>query len=145
MNCKSCGAQTKEIAAKTSSRGVHGVTQCHRLECGHAWHVTKPPAGELASDDGLSPTPCRCMEIATVNELLVGGRQLALAREGLSDEAFREWSKQVLEALDGIPAEVGSPSLVRRATTAAKSSMSSTPKKVADLTALLVRAIAAVS
>lgn len=145
MDCKSCGAQTKEIAAKTSSRGVHGVTQCHRLECGHAWHVTKPPAGELTPHDGSSPTPCGCMEIASVNELLVGGRRLALASESLSDEAFREWSQRVLEALDGIPAEIGAPSLVRRATTAAKSSTSSTPKKVADLNALLVHAIAAVS
>jgi hypothetical protein len=145
MNCKTCGAQTKEIATKTTGRGANGVTKCHRLECGHAWHVTTPTAGELTAHDDLTPTPCGCGEIVTVNELLVAGRRLTLVKEGLSDEAFREWSKQVLDALDGIPAESGAPSLVRSAATAVKSSMSSTAKKVADLHALLVRAIAAVS
>jgi len=143
MNCKTCGVQTKEIATKTTGRGANGQTKCHRLECGHAWHATTPTVGAL-TDDGITPTSCGCGEIVIVNELLVAGRRLALAKEGI-DEAFQGWSKQVLEALDGIPAESGTPSLVRSATTAAKSSMSDTPKKVAALNALLVRAIAAVS
>ncbi len=145
MNCKTCGAQTKEIAMKMTGRGANGVTKCHRLECGHAWHVMTPTPGALTADDGPTPTPCNCGEIVTVNNLLIAGRRFTQVKEGLSDEAFPEWSKQVLDALDGIPAESGAPSLMRRATTAAKSSMSSTAKKVADLNALLVRAIAAVS
>ena len=145
MDCRSCGAPTKEIATKTTSRGANGVVKCHRMECGHAWHVTTPATGELTAHDDLTPTPCGCGEIVTVNDLLRAGRRFALLKEGFSDEAFREWSKQVLDALDGIPAESGAPSLVRSATTAAKSSMSSPAKKVADLNALLVRAIAAVS
>ena len=145
MNCKTCGAETKEIGAKMIGRAANGVTKCHRLECGHAWHLTTPPTGEPMAHDGITPTPCSCGEMVTVNDLLIAGRRLALAKESLSDETFREWSKQVLEALDGIPAESGAPSLVRSATTVAKSSMSSTPKKVTDLNALLVRAIAAVS
>jgi len=145
MNCKTCAAPMKEIATKTTARGANGATKCHRLECGHAWHVTTLPVGALVSDDGIAPTPCSCGEMVTMNALLIAGRQLALAREDLSDETFREWSKQVLEALDGIPAESGAPSLVRRVATAAKSSMTSTAKKVTELNALLVRAIAAVS
>lgn len=143
MNCKTCAAETKQIAAKTTVRGANGVTKCHRLECGHAWHVTTRSEGEPA--DGNTPTACSCGEIVTVNALLAAGRQLALAKETLTDEDFRAWSKQVLEALDGIPAESGAPSLVRSATTAAKSAMSSTAKKVNDLNALLVRAVTAVS
>src|SRR5436853_3357215 len=143
MNCKICEVPTKEIATKTTGRGPNGVTKCHRLECGHAWHVTTPPTGE--APDGATTTACGCGELVTVNDLLIAGRRLALAKDDVSDEAFREWSKQVLEALDGIPAESGAPSLVRSATTVAKSSMSSTSKKVTELNALLVRAIAAVS
>jgi hypothetical protein len=145
MNCKPCGAETKEIATKTTSRGPNGFTKCHRLECGHAWHVTTPPAGEAAGRNGIEPTPCGCGEIVTANELIVAGRRLTLANGDFNDEAFQTWSKQVLEALDGIPAESGALSLVRRATTIAKSPTSSTAKKVADLSATLVQAIAAVS
>lgn len=144
MNCKTCAAETKQIAAKTTIRGARGVTKCHRLECGHAWHVATRSEGEPAPD-GDAPTACSCGEIVTVNALLAAGRQLALAKEALTDEDFRAWSKEVLEALDGIPAESGAPSLVRSATTAAKSAMSSTTKKVNDLNALLVRAVTAVS
>ena len=145
MNCITCGAATKEIATKTTGRGANGVTKCHRRDCGHAWHVTTPATGELTAHDGGTPMPCGCGEIVTANALLVSGRRLAAAGEDLAEEAFREWSKLVLDALDGIPAESGAPSLVRRATTAAKSSTSSALKKVGDLNALLVRAIAAVS
>jgi hypothetical protein len=145
MHCKRCEAPTKEIATKTTGRAATGVTKCHRLECGHAWHVTIPTAGNAETLDGNGPTPCGCGEIVTVNELLAAGRRLTLGDEGPSEDAFREWSKQVLDALDGIPAESGAPSLARSAATAAKSSMSSTPKKITALTALLVRAITAVS
>jgi hypothetical protein len=145
MNCKACGTQTKEIATKTTGRGPNGATKCHRLDCGHAWHVMTPANGGADAHDGVAPTPCGCGEIVIVNGLLAAGRRLTLAKDDLGDEAFREWSKQVLEALDGIPAESGAPSLVRSAATAAKSAMSSTTKKVADLNALLVRAITAVS
>jgi len=143
MNCKTCATETKQIAAKTTFRGASSATKCHRLECGHAWHVSTPATGEAAGDN--PPTPCSCGEIVTVNALLVAGRQLALAKDTLTDEDFRAWAKQVLEALDGIPAESGAPSLVRSATTATKSAVSSTSKKVADLNALLVRAVNAVS
>ncbi len=146
MNCKTCGTPAKEIVAKTIGRGPNGVNRCHRLECGHAWHVATAPPGTAGADDAtVTPTACGCGEIATVNGLLVAGRRLALGAEGIDDAAFREWSKEVLDALDGIPAESGAPSLARTATTAAKSPTSSTPKKVASLNALLVRAIAAVS
>lgn len=145
MNCKTCGAETKVIATKTTGRGANGDTKCHRLECGHAWHVTTQATGQSTDHEGITPTQCGCGELVTVNDLLIAGRQLALATDGVSDETFREWSRQVLAALDGIPAESGAPSLVRSATTTAKSSMKSTTKKVADLNALLVRAIAAVS
>jgi hypothetical protein len=74
----------------------------------------------------------------------VAGRRLALVPD-LGEEEFREWSKLVLESVDGIPAESGAHSLARSAATAAKSPMSSTPKKVTNLIAILVRAIAAVS
>jgi hypothetical protein len=144
MNCKTCDAPTNAIATKTIGRRSDGITKCHRLTCGHAWHVTTPTAGEPGAQDASAATPCGCGEIVTVNELLAAGRRLTLAND-LSDDAFREWSKLVLNALDGIPAESGAPSLVRSGTTAAKSPLSSTTKKVADLNALLVRAIAAVS
>lgn len=143
MNCKTCGTEAKEIATKITGRAAKGATKCHRLECGHAWHVTTLAAGEPGAQE--NPTPCGCGEIVTVNALLVTGRRLALAKEDLTDDAFREWSKQVLEALDGIPAESGAPTLVRSATTAAKSPTSNISKKVADLNKLLVRAITAVS
>ncbi len=143
MNCKTCGTETKEIATKTIGRGSSGATKCHRLGCGHAWHRITPTAGEPGADDAIVATPCSCGEIVTVNALLVAGRRLS--PETLSDEAFREWSKQVLEALDGIPAESGAPSLVRSATTAAKSPTSNMSKKVDELNKLLVRAITAVS
>lgn len=141
MHCTTCEAPVKEIATKTTVRGASGVTKCHRLECGHAWHMTTPAGG---GPDGIVPTSCGCGEIATVNGLLVAGRRIAAVQD-VSDEAFREWSKEVLEALDGIPAESGAPSLARSAATAAKSSMSTMPKKISALNALLVRAITAVS
>ena len=144
MNCKACQAETKAIATKTTSRGPNGFTKCHRLECGHAWHLTTPTASAAGAPESIAPTPCGCGEIAIVNGLLAAGRRLALVPDP-GDEDFREWSKQVLDALDGIPAESGALSLARSAATAAKSPMSSTPKKVANLNAILVRAIAAVS
>lgn len=145
MHCKTCGIETNAIATKTTGRAASGATKCHRLECGHAWHVTTPTAGGPGADENGAPAPCGCGEIVTVNALLATGRRLGLANADLSDDAFRAWSTQVLEALDGIPAESGAPSLVRSATNAAKSANSSTPKKVADLNKLLVRAITAVS
>lgn len=146
MDCKTCGVPTKEIATKTTGRAAGGPTKCHRLECGHAWHVMTPTAGAPGAQAEIVPTPCSCGEIVVVNELLVAGRRLGtLGMEDLSEEAFREWSQQVLAALDGIPAESGAPSLVRSAATAAKSAMTSTPKKISNLNALLVRAITAVS
>jgi len=145
MNCKTCGTQAKEIATKTVGRGPNGVDGCHRLECGHAWHVTTRPTGEAGANDGVTPTACGCREIVTVNEVLVTGRRLALMGEDVGESAFQEWSKRVLDALDGIPAESAAPSLARSAATTAKSATSSTTKRVAGLNALLVRAIAAVS
>ena len=118
--------------------------QCKRLDCGHAWHV-ETPLGAPSTDADAGATPCDCSEIATVNALLVAGRRLSGSAETLDDETFRAWSIQVLEALDGVPAESGAPSLVRSATTAAKSPTSSTAKKVAELNKLLVRAITAVT
>jgi hypothetical protein len=144
MNCKTCAAETKTIATKTSRRGQSGITKCNRLECGHAWHV-ETRLGTSGALEGDEVTPCDCREIATVNALLVAGRRLAIDTEALGDESFRAWSTQVLEALDGVPAESGAPSLVRSAATAAKSQTSSTAKKVAELNKLLVRAITAVS
>lgn len=144
MNCKTCEAPAKEIATKTIGRAPSGATKCHRLECGHAWHMVTPPTSEPGAND-VVPTSCGCGEIVTVNGLLAAGRRLALIAEGPSDEDFRAWSKDVLEALDGIPAESGAPSLARSAATAAKSPNSKLPKKVTDLNNLLVRAIKAVS
>ena len=144
MNCKTCEAQANEIATKTTDRGPNGMTKCHRLECGHAWHVATAQGDSPGGHDGIA-TPCGCGEVATVNGLLIAGGRLSMVTEDLADEAFQDWSKQVLAALDGIPAEGGAPSLVRSATTVAKSSTSSRPKKIADLNKLLVRAIKAVS
>jgi hypothetical protein len=143
MNCKTCAAETKTIASKISRRGQSGMTKCIRLECGHAWHV-ETPLGAPSADESEAATPCSCGEIATVNALLVAGRRLGADPE-LNDESFRAWSVQVLEALDGVPAESGAPSLVRTATTVAKSPTSSTAKKVTELNKLLVRAITAVT
>ncbi len=149
MNCKTCGVESKEIATKTTGRGPAGATKCHRLECGHAWHVLTPPAGGPGAENAPQATSCGCGEIVTVNALLAAGRRLTPV-EGdtngdASDEGFRAWAKLVLEALDGIPAESGAPSLARSAATAAKSQTSSTTKKIAELNKLLVRAITAVS
>jgi hypothetical protein len=143
MNCKTCGRETNEIATKTIGRG-NAVTKCHRLECGHAWHVITSASADQGTHDGV-PRPCACGEIDVVNGLLVAGRQLALAIDDLTDETFSGWSKQILDALDGIPAESGAPSLLRSATTATKSSTSSLSKKVSDLNKLLSKAITAVS
>ena len=143
MHCTTCGVETKQIATKTTSRGAGGATKCHRLACGHAWHVTASTAGDPSTDGAA--TPCGCREIVIVNDLLVAGHRLAIEKDELREEDLRAWSAQVLEALDGIPAESGSQSLSRIATTATKSAMSSTSKKVRDLNALLVRAVTAVS
>jgi truncated hemoglobin YjbI len=80
-----------------------------------------------------------------VNTLLAEGRHHEALGENLTEEAFRRWLEQVLQALDGIPAEIGAPSLVRSAATAAKSQMSSLSKKMINLNKLLGRAIKAVS
>ena len=132
-----CGPGEKvELAAKIISRGPESMTRCHRLACGHAWHVTIPPA-DLAS--------CTCNEIATVNTLLVEGRQHEQVGEELSPETFAHWLRRVLEALDGIPAESGAPSLARSAATAGKSPNTNLSKKMTNLNTLLGRAIKAVS
>ncbi len=144
MNCKTCATPSKTIASKIIHRGANGITRCNRLECGHAWHV-ETPLGSPSIDGEMTPLPCGCGEIAIVSGLLVAGRRLGSDGEALGDESFRAWSTQVLDALDGVPAESGTPSLVRSATTAAKSSTSSTAKKVLELNKLLVRAIAAVT
>lgn len=146
MNCKTCGtANTLEIAAKTTGRHATGITKCHRLECGHAWHVIMPPTDARASLEVTEATSCTCGEIATVNALLVEGRRLEAAGETLSEDIFKQWLERVLEALDGIPAESGAPSLVRSAATAAKSPNTNLAKKMTNLNKLLGRAIKAVS
>jgi hypothetical protein len=150
MQCKTCGAGDKvEIAAKTTGRDGAGITRCHRLECGHAWHVVSPATDARAPGaDGLQgaePAPCTCGEIATVNSLLAEGRHHAALGENLTEDAFRQWLEQVLQALDGIPAESSAPSLARSAATAAKSQTSGMSKKMSDLNKLLGRAIKAVS
>ena len=150
MNCKICGAGDRgEITAKTTGRDATGITRCHRLECGHAWHVAIPanPTRTPGADvlDAAEPAPCTCGEITTVNALLAEGRRHEALAESLDEDTFRRWLAQVLEALDGIPAESGAPSLVRSAATAAKSATSSTSKKMSNLNKLLERAIKAVS
>ena len=150
MQCKTCGAGDKaEIAAKTTGRDGAGLTRCHRLECGHAWHVVSPTTDARASRadglEGAEPAPCTCREIATVNRLLAEGRHHAALGKDLTEDAFRRWLEQVLQALDGIPAESSAPSLVRSAETAAKSQTSGMSKKMSDLNKLLERAIKAVS
>lgn len=144
MNCKTCATASKTIASKISSRSQSGITKCNRLECGHAWHV-ETPLGVSSVDEDATATRCGCGEIAVVNALLVEGRRLGADPAALADESFRAWSTQVLEALDGVPAESGAPSLVRTATTAAKSQTSTTAKKIDQLNKLLVRAITAVT
>jgi len=125
------------------------MTRCHRLECGHAWHVvsltTEARAPRADGLEGAEPAPCTCGEIATVNRLLAEGRHYTTLGEDLTEEAFRRWLKQVLEALDGIPAESSGPSLVRSAAIAAKSQTSGMSKKMKSLNELLGRAIKAVS
>lgn len=144
MNCKTCATASKTIATKISRRSQSGITKCNRLECGHAWHV-ETPLGVSNADEEETATACGCGEIAIVNALLVAGRRLGADTSAFGDEAFRAWSIQVLEALDGVPAESGAPSLVRTATTAAKSPTSTTAKKIAELNKLLVRAVTAVT
>lgn len=144
MNCKTCATASKSIASKICRRDQSGITKCNRLECGHAWHVETPLGVSTPGEDDAA-TPCGCGEIAVVNALLVTGRRLAADTSALVDDSFRAWSLQVLEALDGVPPESGAPSLVRSATTAAKSQTSTTAKKITDLNNLLVRAITAVT
>jgi len=147
VTCSMCGPGEKvELAAKIIDRGAVGITRCHRLACGHAWHVTIPPGDPRpASALDAGPASCTCSEIATVNRLLVEGRQHEQLGEGLSPETFALWLRRVLEALDGIPAESGAPSLARSAATAGKSPTSSLSKKTTNLNTLLGRAIKAVS
>ena len=132
------------IASKISRRDQAGIMKCVRLECGHAWHV-ETPLGAASVDADAVATPCGCGEIATVNALLLTGRRLSQGADTLGDDVFQAWATQVLEALDGVPAESGAPSLVRTATTAAKSPTSSMAKKVDALNKLLVRVITAVT
>jgi hypothetical protein len=150
MQCKTCGTGDKvEITAKTTGRDEAGITRCHRLECGHAWHVVSATTDARAPGaDGLQgaePTPCTCGEIATVNSLLAEGRHHAALGKDLTEDAFGRWLEQVLHALDGIPAENSAPSLVRSATIAAKSPTSGMSEKMSKLNKLLGRAIKAVS
>jgi hypothetical protein len=145
VNCKTCGTGDKaEIAAKTI-RNAAGLTRCHRLECGHAWHVATSTTDARSPLEGAEPTRCACGEIATVNTVLAEGRHHEALGDNLTDDAFKRWLEQVLEALDGIPAESGAPTLVRSAATAAKSQTRDLRKKVTDLNKLLGRAIKAVS
>lgn len=144
MHCKTCEAASKTIASKISRRAQSGITKCNRLECGHAWHV-ETPLGTASVDADAMATSCGCGEITTVNALLVEGRRLSADTSAFGETSFRAWSIRVLEALDGVPAESGEPSLVRTATNAAKSQTSSTAKKIVDLNKLLVRAITAVT
>jgi len=150
VNCKTCGAGDKvELAAKTTGRDEAGITRCHRLECGHAWHVAIPTTdGGSPGAHGLEvaePAHCTCSEIATVNILLAEGRRHEALGEDLPADTFGRWLEQVLQALDGIPAEIGAPSLARSAATAAKSQTSGLTKKMTNLNKLLGRAIKAVS
>lgn len=143
MTCDICGQQG-ELATKTIGRGAGGIIRCHRLACGHAWHVTSDPAARPDSPSAL-PTRCSCGEIAAVNALLVEGKHHERLGVALVEDAFRAWSHQVLEALDGIPAESGAPSLARSAATAVKSSSKSLIQKTTSLNALLASAVKAVS
>ena len=146
MNCKTCGTGEKvEIAAKTIGRDAAGNTRCHRLECGHAWHMVISTIDARSPLEVAEPAPCSCGEIATVNTLLAEGRRHEALGQDLTEDAFGRWLEQVLQALDGIPAESGAPSLVRSAATAAKSPTSSMSKKMIELNKLLSKAIKAVS
>ena len=80
-----------------------------------------------------------------MNGLLVEGRHHAALGKDLPEETFRQWLAQVLEALDGIPAEIGAPSLIHSATLAAKSQTTAMSEKASSLNKLLGRAIKAVS
>jgi hypothetical protein len=146
VKCKTCGGgDVVEIAAKTIGRNAAGNTRCHRLECGHAWHVAMPTIDERSPREMPEPAHCNCGEIVTVNTLLIEGRHHAALGKDLTEEAFRPWLEQVLQALDGIPAESGAPSLIHSATLAAKSQTSGMSEKMSKLNKLLVRAIKAVS
>jgi hypothetical protein len=146
VNCNTCGAGGKgEIAVKIIGRDAAGITRCHRLECGHAWHLASATTDTRSPVEIADPVYCTCREIATVNNLLAEGRQHAAFGNDLPEDVFRHWLEQVLQALDGIPAESGAPSLVRSAATTAKSQTSGLSKKLADLNKLLERAIKAVS
>jgi hypothetical protein len=145
VNCKTCGTDKVEIAAKTTGRAAAGITKCRRLECGHAWHVVMPAIDGRPPVEVAEPAPCNCGEIVAVNALLAEGRRHEALGNQLTEDAFARWRDEVLQALDGIPAESGAPSLVRSAATAAKSPTSSLSKKVIELNKLLSRAIKAVS
>ena len=146
MKCKTCGAGDKvEIAAKTTGRDAAGITRCYRLECGHAWHVAIATIDTGSALEVAEPARCTCGEIATVNGLLVEGRLHAALGKDLTEDAYRRWLEQVLQALDGIPAEIGAPSLIHSATLAAKSQTTGMSEKTSDLNKLLGRAIKAVS
>ena len=148
MKCKTCGVGDRvEIAVKTTGRdaGGAGITRCYRLECGHAWHVAVPTVDTRSALEAAEPVQCTCGEIATVNALLVENRHHVALGKDLPEETFRQWVEQVLQALDGIPAEIGAPSLAHSATLAAKSQTTGMSEKMSKLNKLLVRAIKAVS
>ncbi len=146
MECKTCGVGDKvEIAAKITGRDAAEITRCSRLECGHAWHVAIPTIDTGLPLEVAEPARCTCGEIATVNGLLVEGRLHAALGKDLTEDVYRRWLEQVLQALDGIPAEIGAPSLIRSATLAAKSQTTGMSEKTSDLNKLLGRAIKAVS
>jgi hypothetical protein len=134
-----------EIAVKTTGRDAAGLTRCHRLECGHAWHVAVPTIDTRSALEIAEPAHCTCGEIATVNALLVEGRHHAALGKDLSEDTYKQWLGRVLEALDGIPAEIGAPTLVHSATLAAKSQTTGMTEKMSSLNKLLGRAIKAVS
>jgi len=46
MECRTCGVGERvEIAAKTIRHAATRALKCHRLECGHAWHLEVPTSG----------------------------------------------------------------------------------------------------
>ncbi len=147
MECGTCGVGEKvEIAAKIIRRAATRLAKCHRLECGHAWHLEVGTSDGPQHPQGVDePTRCTCGEIAIVNGLLVEGRQHAALGPDLTEDAFKRWLEQVLEALDGIPAEIGARSLLQSATLAVKPHKSAIGEQVISLNKLLGRAIKAVS
>ena len=113
MHCKTCGAVEKaELAVRTIRRAAASLTKCHRLECGHAWHVGISVTNAESPVEASDLTQCTCGEVMTVNSLLVEGHRHAALRNVLTEDTVRRWLDQVLQVLEGIPAESGAPSLV---------------------------------